>query len=121
MFGYENSLSPFLPLSLSLSRSIFSSFYLFLFLFFPLSLFPSFPLFLFSSLCLSSSLSFSLSPQSPPSVLCPLSVLPLNYLSPLSFFFSSLTLSLSLTQTTRPAWAGFKTAEEGRAKICKFL
>ncbi len=22
---------------------------------------------------------------------------------------------------TRPAWAGFKTAEEGRAKICKFL
>jgi hypothetical protein len=23
--------------------------------------------------------------------------------------------------TTRPAWAGFKTAEEGRAKICKFL
>ncbi len=27
-----------------------------------------------------------------------------------------------LCQTiTRPAWAGFKTAEEGRAKICKFL
>jgi hypothetical protein len=24
-------------------------------------------------------------------------------------------------QLTRPAWAGFKTAEEGRAKICKFL
>jgi len=22
---------------------------------------------------------------------------------------------------TRPAWAGFKTAEEGRTKICKFL
>ena len=22
---------------------------------------------------------------------------------------------------TRPAWAGFKTAEEGRAKICKFF
>ena len=22
---------------------------------------------------------------------------------------------------TRPAWAGFKTVEEGRAKICKFL
>jgi hypothetical protein len=22
---------------------------------------------------------------------------------------------------TRPAWAGFKTAEEGSAKICKFL
>ncbi len=22
---------------------------------------------------------------------------------------------------TRPAWAGFKTAEEGRAKICKIL
>jgi hypothetical protein len=22
---------------------------------------------------------------------------------------------------TRPAWAGFKTAEEGRAKKCKFL
>jgi hypothetical protein len=22
---------------------------------------------------------------------------------------------------TRPAWAGFKTAEEGRSKICKFL
>ncbi len=22
---------------------------------------------------------------------------------------------------TTPAWAGFKTAEEGRAKICKFL
>ncbi len=25
------------------------------------------------------------------------------------------------TKKTRPAWAGFKTAEEGRAKICKFL
>jgi hypothetical protein len=25
------------------------------------------------------------------------------------------------TRVTRPAWAGFKTAEEGRAKICKFL
>jgi hypothetical protein len=24
-------------------------------------------------------------------------------------------------ERTRPAWAGFKTAEEGRAKICKFL
>jgi len=24
-------------------------------------------------------------------------------------------------RTTRPAWAGFKTAEEGTAKICKFL
>jgi hypothetical protein len=24
-------------------------------------------------------------------------------------------------EATRPAWAGFKTAEEGRAKICKFL
>ena len=24
-------------------------------------------------------------------------------------------------EITRPAWAGFKTAEEGRAKICKFL
>ncbi len=22
---------------------------------------------------------------------------------------------------TRPAWAGFKAAEEGKAKICKFL
>jgi hypothetical protein len=28
---------------------------------------------------------------------------------------------LSITFKTRPAWAGFKTAEEGRAKICKFL
>ena len=26
-----------------------------------------------------------------------------------------------LQDLTRPAWAGFKTAEEGRAKICKFL
>ena len=26
-----------------------------------------------------------------------------------------------LGDETRPAWAGFKTAEEGRAKICKFL
>ncbi len=25
-----------------------------------------------------------------------------------------------ITTSTRPAWAGFKTAEEGRAKICKF-
>jgi hypothetical protein len=25
------------------------------------------------------------------------------------------------SEITRPAWAGFKTAEEGRAKICKFL
>ncbi len=24
-------------------------------------------------------------------------------------------------EVTRPAWAGFKTAEERRAKICKFL
>ena len=24
-------------------------------------------------------------------------------------------------ELTRPVWAGFKTAEEGRAKICKFL
>jgi hypothetical protein len=27
----------------------------------------------------------------------------------------------SVIGETRPAWAGFKTAEEGRAKICKFL
>jgi len=27
----------------------------------------------------------------------------------------------TITKLTRPAWAGFKTAEEGRAKICKFL
>ncbi len=27
----------------------------------------------------------------------------------------------TLKEKTRPAWAGFKTAEEGRAKICKFL
>jgi hypothetical protein len=26
-----------------------------------------------------------------------------------------------VARKTRPAWAGFKTAEEGRAKICKFL
>jgi hypothetical protein len=26
-----------------------------------------------------------------------------------------------LVNKTRPAWAGFKTAEEGRAKICKFF
>jgi hypothetical protein len=26
-----------------------------------------------------------------------------------------------IEKLTRPAWAGFKTAEEGRAKICKFL
>jgi hypothetical protein len=28
---------------------------------------------------------------------------------------------LSRLNLTRPAWAGFKTAEEGRAKICKLL
>jgi hypothetical protein len=26
-----------------------------------------------------------------------------------------------ISNVTRPAWAGFKTEEEGRAKICKFL
>ncbi len=26
-----------------------------------------------------------------------------------------------IPKLTRPAWAGFKTAEEGRAKICKIL
>jgi hypothetical protein len=31
-------------------------------------------------------------------------------------------IELQMIKTvTRPAWAGFKTAEEGRAKICKFL
>jgi hypothetical protein len=25
---------------------------------------------------------------------------------------------IALAKLTRPAWAGFKTAEEGRAKIC---
>ncbi len=29
--------------------------------------------------------------------------------------------TLTRRRKTRPAWAGFKTAEEGRAKICKFL
>jgi hypothetical protein len=28
---------------------------------------------------------------------------------------------MMVLKLTRPAWAGFKTAEEGRAKICKFL
>ena len=32
----------------------------------------------------------------------------------------TLSLERSLLRT-RPAWAGFKTAEEGRAKICKFF
>ncbi len=31
------------------------------------------------------------------------------------------TFKDNTTSQTRPAWAGFKTAEEGRAKICKFL
>ncbi len=35
-------------------------------------------------------------------------------------FIASYFISPHLTET-RPAWAGFKTAEEGRAKICKFL
>jgi hypothetical protein len=30
-------------------------------------------------------------------------------------------LNFEISKVTRPAWAGFKTAEEGRAKICKFL
>jgi hypothetical protein len=30
-------------------------------------------------------------------------------------------VTIAFTTITRPAWAGFKTAEEGRAKICKFL
>ncbi len=34
---------------------------------------------------------------------------------------SGVAESLSCYNKTRPAWAGFKTAEEGRAKICKFL
>jgi hypothetical protein len=33
--------------------------------------------------------------------------------------FKSLKFLVSIA--TRPAWAGFKTAEEGRAKICKFV
>ena len=41
-------------------------------------------------------------------------------------FFNITFILQFFTQTTtkiktRPAWAGFKTAEEGRAKICKFL
>jgi len=30
-------------------------------------------------------------------------------------------IEIQAQKLTRPAWAGFKTAEEGRAKICKFL
>ena len=30
-------------------------------------------------------------------------------------------MKIGVENVTRPAWAGFKTAEEGRAKICKFL
>jgi hypothetical protein len=41
------------------------------------------------------------------------------------FFNHTLVLSVHcqspITWGTRPAWAGFKTAEEGWAKICKFL
>jgi hypothetical protein len=38
-----------------------------------------------------------------------------------TFFYASLVYLRWQQILTRPAWAGFKTAEEGRAKICKFL
>ena len=39
----------------------------------------------------------------------------------LSLYKNVASLIKLLPQLTRPAWAGFKTAEEGRAKICKLL
>jgi hypothetical protein len=51
-----------------------------------------------------------------------------TYLNILKFLFyemfrqeSCATTKQLIQESTRPAWAGFKTAEEGRAKICKFL
>ena len=43
-----------------------------------------------------------------------------SWLSHLSQRSIAFTHNIKQKQT-RPAWAGFKTAEEGRAKICKFL
>ena len=39
----------------------------------------------------------------------------------LAYGFFHFEMQVVVIRLTRPAWAGFKTAEEGRAKICKFL
>jgi hypothetical protein len=44
-----------------------------------------------------------------------------HHFSVSSSFDKRVTPFFVVVRRTRPAWAGFKTAEEGRAKICKFL